>query len=74
LRTVCFHCKSIIRPGEDEAQNSSGLCMDCLIEALKPLYRNQQRRQGYFDCFGTARGYCDQMNCRYRRICVERTI
>ncbi len=74
MRTVCFHCHKVIRPGVEDGQDSSGLCMDCLIEALKPLYRKQQKSQGYFECFGTASGYCDQRTCRYHRICVLKKI
>lgn len=74
MKTICIHCNEIIRPGHDDVYCSSGLCIDCLIEALKPLYRKRQKREGYFDCFGTARGYCDQVECSYRRICIHRTI
>ncbi|RJR41154.1 MAG: hypothetical protein C4576_18680 [Desulfobacteraceae bacterium] len=74
MRTVCFHCHTVIRPGLDDGPDSSGLCIDCLREALKPLYRSQQKKQGLFECFGTANDYCDQAGCRYNRICVQRTI
>ncbi|PKN22486.1 MAG: hypothetical protein CVU64_24885 [Deltaproteobacteria bacterium HGW-Deltaproteobacteria-21] len=74
MKTVCFNCHTIIRPGLEDGPDSSGLCMECLIEALKPLYRKQQKSQGYSECFGTASGYCDQADCRYSRICVHKTI
>ena len=33
------------------------------------LIRAIQRQEGYFDCFGTARDFCDQMNCCFREDC-----
>lgn len=32
-----------------------------------------QRAEGNFDCFGTAVGYCDQTNCRWRSLCLSHT-
>ncbi len=49
---------------------SSGLCKMCAREVLKETIRKKQRREGYFDCFGTAKGYCSQTNCKYYDICV----
>ena len=37
----------------------------------RELIRNIQRREGNFDCFGTAQGYCDQMSCCWRSDCVK---
>ncbi len=34
------------------------------------LIREIQRAEGNFDCFGTARGYCDQMDCCFRDLCL----
>jgi len=72
VRTVCIHCKGIIQPGPPEDYDSSGLCVDCLVQALKPIYRRRQRLEGCNDCFGTSEGFCDQWHCRYRGLCVNR--
>ncbi len=29
-----------------------------------------QKREGNFDCFGTAQGYCDQEKCLFREDCL----
>jgi hypothetical protein len=34
------------------------------------LIRAIQRAEGNFDCFGTADGYCDQLNCLFRQDCL----
>ncbi len=34
------------------------------------LIRSIQRREGYFDCFGTAYDYCDQFACCWRSLCL----
>jgi hypothetical protein len=33
------------------------------------LIRAIQRHQGYFDCYGTAHDFCDQMDCCFREAC-----
>jgi len=35
------------------------------------LIREIQVQEGNFDCFGTAMGYCDQMSCCFRPICLN---
>ena len=35
----------------------------------RDLVRAIQRRQGNFDCFGTARDFCDQVDCCFREAC-----
>lgn len=37
----------------------------------KNLIREIQRREGNFDCFGTATDYCDQFICCFRSLCLE---
>jgi len=37
----------------------------------KDLIRNIQRREGNFDCFGTAINFCDQNGCMWRRGCLK---
>ena len=34
------------------------------------LIKEIQRKQGNFDCFGTAMGYCDQLECLFRSACL----
>ena len=34
------------------------------------LIREIQLAEGNFDCFGTAEGYCDQPDCRFRPLCL----
>jgi len=35
------------------------------------LIREIQRKQGNFDCFGTAMDYCDQLECIFRTSCLS---
>jgi hypothetical protein len=35
------------------------------------LIKAIQRAEGHFDCFGTAKDYCDQVNCLFREDCLE---
>ena len=35
------------------------------------LIREIQVAEGNFDCFGTANGYCDQIGCCFRSICLN---
>ncbi|UCG12238.1 MAG: Rho termination factor N-terminal domain-containing protein [Deltaproteobacteria bacterium] len=35
------------------------------------LIKAIQRAEGNFDCFGTANGYCDQLNCLFRKDCLQ---
>lgn len=36
------------------------------------LIRSIQRKEGNFDCFGTAAdGYCDQYSCLWRNDCLK---
>lgn len=67
MQTLCFACGRLIKDGPAETYFSSGLCKKCLTTAMKEL----QKRQGNFDCFGTAiHGHCDQLHCRYRNVCL----
>lgn len=34
------------------------------------LVKEIQTREGNFDCFGTAKDYCDQWNCCFREDCL----
>ena len=35
------------------------------------LVREIQRREGNFDCYGTAKGHCDQEECSFRASCLK---
>jgi len=35
------------------------------------MIKQIQRTEGNFDCFGTATGYCDQINCLFREDCLS---
>jgi hypothetical protein len=35
------------------------------------LIRKIQKAEGNFDCFGTAKGYCDQFECCFREDCFK---
>lgn len=34
------------------------------------LIREIQRKEGNFDCFGSAKDYCDQVSCTFRSDCL----
>ncbi len=35
------------------------------------LIKEIQRAEGNFDCFGTAKDYCDQLDCCFRDLCLN---
>ncbi|MCL5405459.1 MAG: SAP domain-containing protein [Deltaproteobacteria bacterium] len=35
------------------------------------LIREIQRKEGNFDCFGSAEDYCDQNDCLFRSSCLS---
>lgn len=35
------------------------------------LIKSIQRREGNFDCFSTARNYCNQLSCCWRKDCLR---
>jgi hypothetical protein len=35
------------------------------------LIREIQRKEGNFDCYATAKGYCDQLECVFRPSCLS---
>ncbi|MFC1896204.1 hypothetical protein ACFL0Q_06030 [Thermodesulfobacteriota bacterium] len=37
------------------------------------LVRSVQRTEGNFDCFGTAGGHCDQLDCAWRAFCLDKS-
>ncbi len=39
-------------------------------KAKPELIREIQRKEGNFDCYGSAQGYCDQLQCSFRSSCL----
>lgn len=67
----CIKCRKTWGDGHPEKDGySHGLCIPCLKDALTPLYRKRQAQEGNFDCFGKSSGFCDQLTCKYRKICL----
>lgn len=67
----CIRCQ--MTWGDEASESdyySHGLCLKCLKEALTPLYRRRQAKEGNRDCFARAPGHCDQLSCQYRHICL----
>ncbi|MBI5590123.1 MAG: hypothetical protein HY881_06530 [Deltaproteobacteria bacterium] len=40
---------------------------------LSRFIRSIQRIEGNPDCFGTADGYCDRLDCQWRGYCLDET-
>jgi len=57
--------------GVSDGEFSHGFCKECVREKLAPYVRRRQLSEGFFDCFGRAEKYCDQLNCKYRDICLK---
>lgn len=64
---ICIVCEP-----SNHANDTHGLCLKHLRECLEHTYRRRQLKEGNFDCFGKATDYCDQGNCKYRKLCVEK--
>lgn len=69
----CIKCHATWENGKPDSDGyySHGLCASCLKDALIPLYRKRQAREGNFDCFGKSSGFCDQTDCKYRALCIN---
>jgi len=37
----------------------------------RELIKTIQRKEGNFDCFGSARNFCDQLSCIWRADCIR---
>jgi hypothetical protein len=74
LRVKCIKCGrewekgSRIPWGPEDI--TSSLCNACLKEVISPVIHKKQLREGNFDCFGKARGFCDQFICKYKKYCL----
>ena len=73
MNYVCIRCGKTwaINNGDLDPAPSGSLCRPCLRKSLIPLFRKRQLREGNFDCFGKANYYCDQVNCKYKNLCVK---
>ncbi len=40
-------------------------------KAKVELIREIQRKEGNFDCYGTAEKFCDQLQCLFRSSCLS---
>jgi hypothetical protein len=71
FRCITEGCNTIWRvEGVEGTDNSHGLCPTCAKQQFIPIFRKRQLREGNFDCFARAAGYCDQTNCFYRSLCL----
>ena len=70
---VCIRCKKTweTHNGDTDLNPSGSLCNPCLKDSLAPIYRKRQSLEKNFDCFGKASGYCDQLTCKYRNLCLS---
>ena len=41
-------------------------------KSKEALIKEIQRKEGNFDCFGSAGGYCDQEDCVFRAACLAK--
>lgn len=69
---ICVKCKKTWERinGDPDPTPSGTLCRPCLKESLVTIYRRRQILEHNFDCFGKASGYCDQLECKYRDLCL----
>jgi hypothetical protein len=56
---------------KDIFQKAETFGIDCFAKTLPQIIREIQRREGNFDCFGTAVGHCDQTECSFRSLCMD---
>ena len=72
MKFKCIRCDKEWGEGDHEDFFSHGLCKGCLKIALTEIYRKRQREGGHFDCFARSTDFCDQLNCCYRNVCLEK--
>lgn len=73
---LCIMCKKTWRIDNGDMDNtpSGSLCKLCLKQSLVALYRKRQSKEGNFDCFAKATNYCDQLQCKYRELCLTQIL
>lgn len=68
----CINCKVYWTDEKGETDDvSHGLCVKCAKNKLIPYFRKKQLEEGNFDCFAKSKGYCDQQDCFYRKLCLS---
>lgn len=60
-----------MRLSEIEKKAKSLNIKDTWKLSKKDLVKTIQRKEGYFDCYGTASGSCTQMSCCWRSDCLK---
>jgi hypothetical protein len=60
-----------MRLSEIEKKAKSLGIKDTWRYSKKELVKSIQRKEGSFDCFGTAASYCSQMACCWRNDCLK---
>lgn len=69
----CINCGNEWGEGTPETEGfSHGLCTKCVKDRLSVKYHKEQLNFSGFACFGTADNYCDQYNCKYSELCLEK--
>jgi hypothetical protein len=61
----------MLRAPEIEKKAKSLGIKDIWKYSRKDLVKAIQRKEGNFDCFGTAVNYCDQSVCCWREACLR---
>ena len=56
---------------KDAQKIASGVGVKVRGLSKEERIRAIQKAEGNFDCFGTAKDYCDQVNCLFRRDCLR---
>ena len=49
---------------------AKGLGINSFGKRKPDLIREIQIAEGNFDCFGSAEGFCDRWDCRFRALCI----
>lgn len=57
---------------QEVRQKAKGLGINSFGKTKTELIREIQRKEGNFDCYGTAVGDCDQLECSFRSLCLEK--
>lgn len=50
---------------------AKGLGINSFGKSKADLIREVQRAEGNFDCYGSARDFCDQGDCAFRESCLH---
>ena len=72
MKQVCINCHVVFGEGPDNIkEHTSDICSSCLKHPfIKEIARRFQRKNGHFDCCGSATDYCDQQDvCAHRENC-----